>query len=119
MPLHRYFQPKMNIPSSRGKKYKKIKNNMYFFTHPTDTIGIDMSDHIIRMIFLQHRGRKKSIKKFGSIPLPEGAMRNSIIHDVQIVQRAIMTLCSQLHIHPKTVSTVVGLPESHGFIKSI
>lgn len=92
---------------------------MALFPNPTHTLGLDISDHVIRAVILQHQNRKKIVKKFAEIPLNEGIIVNGVIQHVDEVQASLKTLFSQHHITPKQINAVIGLPELHGFIKTV
>lgn len=82
------------------------------------TIGIDVSDHIIRAVLVRHSRSKDVIRRFAQVPLPEGLIQNGTIIDAAAVRELL-----QQHIFkqiPAAAGTaVIGLPEAHGFIKTV
>ena len=91
---------------------------MSFISNPTETIGIDVSDHVIRAIVMKGHSRKKRISHFAQIPLDPNIIVDGEIRDVPSFQDKMERLFSR-GIHPKRSTAVVGLPESHGFIKTL
>src|SRR3989339_393058 len=91
---------------------------MPFFRNPNQTIGLDISDHIVRAVLLVNNHKIKQIKHFTQIPLNEGIINDGHIEDVTAFQKTVKKLMTK-GIHAKTATAVVGLPESHGFVKTI
>lgn len=91
---------------------------MPLFSNPTATIGLDISDHILRAVVMNGNGHKKSISHFAQMPLDPETIVDGEIRDVAALQKKMRRLFSH-GIHPKRATAVVGLPEFHGFIKTL
>ncbi len=87
--------------------------------NPTNhTIGIDISDHIIRAVLIRHSKHKHVLKKFDEVELEEGWIQNGVIQDAVSVQEVLKGSLLKT-ISPGYGAAVVGLPEAHGFIKTV
>lgn len=87
-------------------------------THPNRTIGIDISDHIIRAVVLRTGGSRKRMLHYAEAPLEDGTVRNGVIQEPDRMEYVVKKLIKK-GIPARSATTVVGLPESHGFIKTI
>lgn len=79
------------------------------------TVGLDISDSMIRLAVLEHHGRGFRIPVHAEIPVPDGA-----INDGQILQPDVVTACMKSLFDaakPKTKFVVAALPERETFIK--
>ncbi|MBI2410452.1 MAG: pilus assembly protein PilM [Candidatus Kerfeldbacteria bacterium] len=92
---------------------------MFIGNQKLNSVGVDMSDHVIRIVGVQQQGKKKRVTHFGQQLLPDGMMVNGIIHNQDAVIKTITNLLSTTHIRRHRTIAVVSLPEYHGFIKTI
>ena len=82
------------------------------------TIGIDVSDHVIRAVEVTHARTQSRITRFAEVAVPPGAIiHGDILRDEQ-VHDALHTLLRH-HFDIEHATAVVSLPESHAFLKTI
>lgn len=91
---------------------------MRLFTHPTDTIGVDISDHVVRAVLVSGSEKKKNILAAAEQHIDEGVIQYGMVQDLERIKKTLQKLFSK-SFHAKHSTVVVSLPESHGFIKSI
>jgi type IV pilus assembly protein PilM len=79
------------------------------------TIGLDISDHILRLAVLGQSRRGYTLPVHGDIPLPSGAISDGIINQADVVVQHLQRLLSAAK--PKTKRVVAAIPERHSFVK--
>jgi len=88
----------------------------WFSTH--DTIGIDISDHVIRAVRARRFRGRTHVTHFAETPLPKGAIvRGEIAEEVTVVQAIRQLLSKKFFI--QSTGAVASLPESHAFLKTV
>lgn len=90
---------------------------MLWFSTRT-TLGIDISDHVIRSVEVQHHRKTFVVKRFAEQVLPEGAIVRGDIQDPKAVHDALHQLLKH-HSDTEHAAGVVSLPESRAFLKTI
>lgn len=87
--------------------------------HPrTSSIGIDVSDHIIRSVLTHRRGDRADVVSSVEVALPEGLIQLGIITDHEQLRVLVREQLTSKLNHSKA-SVVVSLPESHSFIRTV
>lgn len=84
----------------------------------TSTIGIDVSDHIIRGVLTHQRGGNADVVNAVEFPLPEGLVRHGIITDHEQLRTIVREKLSPV-LKPSKAAAVVSLPESHCFLRTV
>ena len=79
------------------------------------TIGLDISDHILRLAVLHQNRHGFLLPVHGDIPLPHGAISDGIINQADIVVENLQRLLAAAK--PKTRRVVAAIPERHSFVK--
>ncbi len=92
---------------------------MSFLSQPiAGTIGIDISDHILRAVFAIRKQHKLFIKRYAQLPLDSGIIQNGVIQDQEAVTKAVKKLIAH-GIPNRSKTAVIGLPELHSYIGTI
>lgn len=92
---------------------------MWIRPHTPNSIGIDMSDHVVRIVAMNQHGKKKRITHFGQQTFPAGVLVNGIIQNADTVVEVVKKLLATMHLRHHHATAVVSLPEYHGFIKTV
>lgn len=79
------------------------------------TIGLDISDNVLRVATLNHTRRGYSLPIHGDIPLPNGAIVDGVIAQPDVVISSLRSLLSAAKL--KTKRVVAAIPERHSFVK--
>lgn len=82
------------------------------------TIGIDVSDHIIRAVEVVHARKRWVVSKFNEAAVPVGAVVQGEIRNPEQLLSALQTLLKH-RFETRHAAAVVSLPESHAFLKTI
>ncbi len=96
---------------------------MLFFSDPTTkTIGLDLSDHVFRLIEIR-RGpfyrRRLMLYRYAEQRIPEGLVSRGEFKDVAAVTRHLKDLVKKTYRSSASRGVVVSLPETRTFIKVI
>ncbi len=83
----------------------------------TGTIGIDVSDHVLRAVYAVRRRQGIAVKRFTQVSLPPKVITNGIIIDEERAGQAAHELLSR-GMPVRSITAVIGLPESHSFVGS-
>jgi type IV pilus assembly protein PilM len=71
-------------------------------------IGLDIGSHSIKLAEIEDTKKGKVLKNFGIIGLPQDAIVEGAIKEMEIVSSAIKTLCKQLKVKNKNVVTSIS-----------
>lgn len=80
-------------------------------------VAIDISDTIIRLVALEHRGRAWKIKVQAEIPVPAGLITDGDVQQPEQVVALLKSLVAAADTRAKEVA--MSLPERHTFVKLI
>ncbi|MBI4407827.1 MAG: pilus assembly protein PilM [Candidatus Kerfeldbacteria bacterium] len=84
------------------------------------TTGIDVSDHKLRLVRLQHGYRNVRLHAFAELDLPEGIIQNGIILQPTAFVQALKELPHRVTgSHWSTRSVHVGVPEQISFMTTV
>ncbi len=86
--------------------------------HSIKTIGIDISEHVIRAVLVKKNSRKVSVIQHGEIAFEQEWIKKGNIIDKDKIQAAIKKLLFP-SFHPHASTIVASLPESHAFLKTV
>jgi len=65
-------------------------------------VGIDFGHRSVRLLEIERAGAGWTVKRTIQHPMPEGAMRDGIVTDVEVVGQALKGALSQLGFHPSS-----------------
>lgn len=85
---------------------------------PLHTLGIDISDHSVRAAVVRAGSRKSRVVDFADMNIDTGIIQDGQITDASMFGSVMSRLLKDIHGHQR-MTAVVGLPEYHGFIKTI
>jgi type IV pilus assembly protein PilM len=71
-------------------------------------IGLDIGSHSVKLAEIEDTKKGKVLKNFGIIGLPQDAIVEGAIKEMEIVSSAIKTLCKQLKVKNKNVVTSIS-----------
>jgi type IV pilus assembly protein PilM len=71
-------------------------------------IGLDIGSHSVKLAEIEDTKKGKSLKNFGIIGLPQDAIVEGTIKEMEIVSSAIRTLYKQLKVNNKNVVTSIS-----------
>lgn len=82
--------------------------NLPFFSTDKLVIGLDIGSHAVKVCELKRTDKSLTVTKLGSILLPDGAVDDGVLHDAEVVSKAITTLLSNLKIKRKKVAISIS-----------
>jgi len=71
-------------------------------------IGLDIGSHSVKLAEIEDTKKGKVLRNFGIIGLPQDAIVEGAIKEMEIVSSAIKTLCKQLKVKNKNVVTSIS-----------
>ena len=71
-------------------------------------VGLDIGSHSIKLVEIEDTKKGKILKNFGIIGLPQEAIVEGIIKEIEIVSSAIKTLYKNLKVKNKNVVTSIS-----------
>ena len=71
-------------------------------------IGLDIGSHTIKLVEIDHSKRGRILKNFGVIGLPQDAIVEGSIKEMEVVSSAIRTLFSNLKVKNTNVATSIS-----------
>lgn len=80
-------------------------------------VAIDISDTLIRLVALEHRGRSWKLDVRAEIHVPEGVIKDGDVQQAEQLTELVRALVEAADIRVKGVT--INLPERHTFVKII